>query len=220
MFGSLRRHVSYANVVATMALVFAMGGTAIAANHYLITSTKQIKPSVVKSLTTISSTKQINPKVLRTLSGKTGPKGSSGPQGPAGSIGPAGAPNPDATTVNHQSVTPLFATAVPAGASVQVFSAQGLTLTFSCPTSSNAKLVATGPASGEATLDARYGANDVRAPSFGSEGKAIAEGNYSTGVADYANASGHVVSLNYATEDGGNGAGGSNCVMMGEAVSG
>jgi len=46
----LRRHLNYANVVATLALVFAMSGGALAANHYLINSTKQIKPSVLKKL--------------------------------------------------------------------------------------------------------------------------------------------------------------------------
>jgi hypothetical protein len=45
------RRLSYANVIATLALVLAVGGgTAWAAHHYLITSTGQIKPSVVKSL--------------------------------------------------------------------------------------------------------------------------------------------------------------------------
>jgi len=68
-----RRHVSYANVVATMALVFAMGGTAIAAKHYLISSTKQIKPSV-----------------LRSLRGSAGPKGATGLQGAPGKEGAAG----------------------------------------------------------------------------------------------------------------------------------
>ena len=38
------------DVAATIALVFTMGGTAAAATHYLITSTKQIKPSVLKRL--------------------------------------------------------------------------------------------------------------------------------------------------------------------------
>jgi hypothetical protein len=67
---SIRRHLNYANVVATMALVFAMGGTAVAAKHYLINSTKQIKPSVLKS-----------------LEGRTG---KTGPQGPAGAPGSPG----------------------------------------------------------------------------------------------------------------------------------
>jgi hypothetical protein len=50
MLLAIRRHLSYANVVATMALVFAMGGSAIAAKHYLITSTGQISPKVLKKL--------------------------------------------------------------------------------------------------------------------------------------------------------------------------
>ncbi len=42
--------MTYANVAATLALVFAMGGSAVAASHYLITSKKQISPKVVKEL--------------------------------------------------------------------------------------------------------------------------------------------------------------------------
>ncbi len=74
MFLRLRRHMSYANVVATFALVFAMSGGALAASKFLITSTKQIKPSVVAS-----------------LKGKAGPAGAQGLAGPQGPAGPAGA---------------------------------------------------------------------------------------------------------------------------------
>jgi len=49
--GGFARHLSYANVVSTLALLFAMTGGALAASHYVITSTKQIKPSVLKKLT-------------------------------------------------------------------------------------------------------------------------------------------------------------------------
>src|SRR5450759_4337074 len=76
MFSFLRRHLSYSNVVATTALVFAMGGSAIAARHYLI-----------------NSTRQINPKVLRVLKGNrgpTGPAGTAGTAGTRGATGPAG----------------------------------------------------------------------------------------------------------------------------------
>ena len=38
------------NIVAWLALFVALGGTSIAAQHYLITSTSQIKPSVLKKL--------------------------------------------------------------------------------------------------------------------------------------------------------------------------
>ncbi|HEY0515732.1 MAG TPA: hypothetical protein VGD00_01310, partial [Solirubrobacteraceae bacterium] len=74
MLHRLRSRLSYANVVATLALVFAMGGSAVAASHYLITSTKQISP-----------------KVLTSLKGAKGRAGAAGPAGPAGVPGPAGA---------------------------------------------------------------------------------------------------------------------------------
>jgi Collagen triple helix repeat (20 copies) len=70
----MRRHLSYANVAATLALVFAMSGGALAANSYLI-----------------NSTKQINPKVLKKLTGKAGKTGKVGPAGATGAIGVTGA---------------------------------------------------------------------------------------------------------------------------------
>ena len=49
--GTQRKRMSYAGVVATLALVLAVGGgTAWAAHRYLITSTSQIKPSVRQAL--------------------------------------------------------------------------------------------------------------------------------------------------------------------------
>ena len=68
-----RRHLNYANVVATLALVFAMSGGALAAKHYLI-----------------NSTKQINPKVLKKLKGNAGKTGATGPAGAPGKEGPQG----------------------------------------------------------------------------------------------------------------------------------
>jgi hypothetical protein len=47
---SIRKHLNYANVVATLALLFAMSGGALAASHYLINSTAQINPQVLKKL--------------------------------------------------------------------------------------------------------------------------------------------------------------------------
>ncbi len=44
--------ISPALIVALLALGIALGGTAVAASHYVITSTSQIKPSVLSSLTT------------------------------------------------------------------------------------------------------------------------------------------------------------------------
>ncbi len=80
MFSGVRRRITYANIVATLALVFAMTGAAVAAKHYLITSTKQISPSVLKG--------------LRGHNGKSGPTGATGPQGTAGTAGSAGKEGP------------------------------------------------------------------------------------------------------------------------------
>ena len=102
----IRKHLSYANVVATLALLFAMTGGAIAANHYLITSAKQI-----------------NPKVLRRLTGRTGPAGApgargaegkqgvEGKQGNTGNEGPRGLPG--TASVARAFVQKTFLTAVP-----------------------------------------------------------------------------------------------------------
>jgi hypothetical protein len=69
----MRKRITYANVVATLALVFAMSGGALAAKHYLI-----------------NSTKQINPKVLKTLKGKAGATGNTGATGKEGAPGKEG----------------------------------------------------------------------------------------------------------------------------------
>jgi len=72
----MRRHLTYANVAATLALVFAMTGGALAANHYLINSTKQINPKVLKK--------------LRGARGRTGAPGAPGAHGAAGAPGTPG----------------------------------------------------------------------------------------------------------------------------------
>src|SRR6202035_5866038 len=66
MLSFVRRRFTFANVALTVALVFAMSGGAFAASKFLITSTKQIKPSV-----------------LAQLKGKAGPAGAAGSAGPA-----------------------------------------------------------------------------------------------------------------------------------------
>jgi hypothetical protein len=70
----LKPSLTYANVVATMALVFSMTGGALAAGHYLI-----------------NSTKQINPKVLKKLHGAKGAHGARGATGATGAVGATGA---------------------------------------------------------------------------------------------------------------------------------
>lgn len=75
MLSKLRKHFTFTNVALTLALVFAMTGGAYAASKYLITSTKQISP-----------------KVLKALAGKPGAKGPAGPAGPQGLTGAKGEP--------------------------------------------------------------------------------------------------------------------------------
>jgi hypothetical protein len=75
MFSAIQRRLTYANVAATLALVFSMTGGALAAKHYLV-----------------NSTKQINPKVLKKLKGQNGKTGPTGPAGAAGAPGTPGTP--------------------------------------------------------------------------------------------------------------------------------
>jgi hypothetical protein len=77
----MRKRLTYANVVATLALVFAMSGGALAASHYLV-----------------NSTKQINPKVLKKLKGATGNAGATGAAGKDGAPGKEGAPGVEGKT--------------------------------------------------------------------------------------------------------------------------
>jgi len=69
------RAFNYANVTATIALVLSLSSGALAADHYLI-----------------NSTKQISPKVLRELRGRGGNAGATGATGSAGASGVTGVP--------------------------------------------------------------------------------------------------------------------------------
>jgi hypothetical protein len=71
--------------VALIALFVAMGGSAIAASHYLITSTKQISPKVLKKLRG-----NIGPPGANGLQGKEGPQGKEGTLGKEGTQGKEG----------------------------------------------------------------------------------------------------------------------------------
>jgi Collagen triple helix repeat (20 copies) len=75
------------NMVAWIALFVALGGTSLAASHYVITSTTQIKPSVLRSLRGHPGAR-----------GPAGKNGSAGAPGAAGAPGPAGAPGTPGTS--------------------------------------------------------------------------------------------------------------------------
>lgn len=68
------RRPSPATAIASLALFVALGGTALATQNYLITSTTQIKP-----------------RVLKQLRGRAGAKGATGAQGKEGAAGKEGA---------------------------------------------------------------------------------------------------------------------------------
>ncbi len=92
----IRKRLTYANVAATLALVFSMSGGALAASHFLITSTKQISPKVIKKL-----------KGKRGPVGKTGATGKEGPvgkEGPPGKDGKEGPPGKDGTAIAYAHV--------------------------------------------------------------------------------------------------------------------
>jgi Collagen triple helix repeat (20 copies) len=106
MFSKIRKRITYSNVAMTIALVFVMTGGAFAASKYLITSTKQIKPSVLKQLqgkngknglNGVNGTNGTNGKDgvgsqgPQGVQGPQGPKGDKGDTGPAGPTGPKGA---------------------------------------------------------------------------------------------------------------------------------
>jgi len=109
------RRPSPAMVVACLALFVASTGTSIAASHYLITSTKQIKPSVIKAL-----------KGAKGPRGATGAQGAAGPTGEQGAAGPTGAQGAqglkgDTGAAGHNGATQVAvysaASTLPAGAS-------------------------------------------------------------------------------------------------------
>lgn len=105
MISVIRKRVTYANVALTLALVFLMSGGALAAGHYLITSTKQINPKVLKALKGASGANGRN--------GDTGAQGPQGPQGAKGEAGAIGAPGGEGKAGSNGAS--VITTAVPVG---------------------------------------------------------------------------------------------------------
>lgn len=101
MFSEIRKRATYANVTVTLALVFSMTGGAYAAKHFLITSTNQISPSVIKQLKAKKGAAGApgpagpqGPAGAQGKDGVNGVQGPAGPQGPPGTAGPPGSPWP------------------------------------------------------------------------------------------------------------------------------
>lgn len=120
------RRPSSSTVIAAAALFFALGGSAMAARHYLITSTSQIKPSVLKALQGAAGAAG-----AVGSAGPAGPTGSVGPQGPAGTVGSVGPQGPAGPT-NLSSLT------IVAGESKSVPKESVGTSVATCPAGSHA----------------------------------------------------------------------------------
>jgi hypothetical protein len=115
------RRLNPSLVIAVIALVLALGGSAVAAKRYLITNTQQISPLVLKKLAAMASAQGSmgapgpqGPRGDKGPTGDKGPIGDKGPTGDAGSGGPGGGSStsirwavvdPDGTVARHGSGT-------------------------------------------------------------------------------------------------------------------
>lgn len=84
-----------AMIIAVVALIAALGGTATAASGLI--SGKKIKPNTITSKQIKNRSIKlvdIQPKTVKKLRGAKGERGPAGPQGPQGEPGPAGVVNP------------------------------------------------------------------------------------------------------------------------------
>jgi hypothetical protein len=88
MFSALRRQLSYSNVAATMALVFALTGGAFAATSHS-GGGSPARATASASHATVAKKKSKAP-----ARGPAGPKGATGAAGPQGATGPAGPTGP------------------------------------------------------------------------------------------------------------------------------
>lgn len=90
------QRLSYANVIATLALFVALGGTAVAGTQLLVTGRNVKDGSLTGADIKAGSlgARTLSPKARRTFKGNTGARGATGAQGPAGLQGPSGAQGP------------------------------------------------------------------------------------------------------------------------------
>jgi hypothetical protein len=85
--------------IAVLVLVLALGGSAVAAKRYLITTTKQISPKALQEIAAAAG-KQAAPAPGATgTPGPPGLKGEPGPRGETGERGPTGPPGPPGESI-------------------------------------------------------------------------------------------------------------------------
>jgi hypothetical protein len=114
MLRRFRPRLTYANVAATLALVLAMSGGAVAATHYLITSSKQISPKVLKELKKPGAQGATGPAGATGSAGAAGTNGTNGALGPEGKQGQQGVQGPEGKLAGN---TPRWHATSEAGAS-------------------------------------------------------------------------------------------------------
>jgi hypothetical protein len=107
----VRRHITYANVMASIAVFVALGGISYAATQLPRNSvgTKQIKNSAV-------TLKKINKAARLALQGQKGATGPAGPTGATGATGAAGAKGDKGDT--GAAGTSVFSSTIPSGQTV------------------------------------------------------------------------------------------------------
>jgi hypothetical protein len=89
-------------VIAVIAIVLSLGGSAIAARHYLINTAQQISPKALRELATMNPNQGSGSTGAPGAAGSPGPAGPAGPQGPqgpGGERGPAGPQGPPGDSV-------------------------------------------------------------------------------------------------------------------------
>jgi hypothetical protein len=172
--GLLRRHLTYANVAATLALFLALGGAAYAATQLPKNSvgTNQLRREAVTAAKIAKKTRNQlrgnrGPAGRQGAQGKTGKEGAKGATGARGAQGNTGAPGADGTGPAYEAVAkPAAPTAIgtntqvvgltlaqgqyATSANVVVQSAAGATVT--CVLQNGNEASATIPASGFETL--------------------------------------------------------------------
>lgn len=222
--------ISPSMVVALVALFAALGGTAVA-------SLSQSKGDAIIKKHSLSGNRLKNHTITGTQVklGKLGKVPQASHADTAGSAATANSASSanrattannaaNANTVGGQTVTKLFATVAPGASPVQVYSKQGLTISLSCPTSTNVHLVANGPAANNANLDVQGnqpgGAFESRTePLTPTSDTVLGSGNHGAGVAEYGTSDGHVVSVTYGFDDVVSAISSTDCAVWGHATS-
>jgi hypothetical protein len=150
--GRLIRRLTYANVVATLALIIAIGGGSAFAASRLITGDQIAKGTITASNIKKST---LTSGLFKKGMLKKGPRGSTGPAGPAGPAGAPGAPGAAGSAIAYGDIqingtgNPVFNAALSKGFTT-IFAPSSGILCIAFPAGVTANLpLAINPAGGE-----------------------------------------------------------------------